>query len=320
MNRRSLLLVRWGVFIAACGFLYLRLARHQSTHDLWGEWTLALQRAPMLPLAWVAVLMVVNWGIEAWKWRGLMDHVEDLSFGRAFTATIAGTSLGLITPNRVGEFAGRVLFLAPEHRWQGGFATALGSIAQFVVTLVMGGLALGAQQAFALRASRFGDLATYGWLALIALVAGGAIVLFFTPRLLRQLLLKLPVLSRWERASAVLEGYSMVELARVLGLSALRYVVFALQFMIVLATLAGVPYTTSLFAVPIIYLMTTLVPTVMLTELGVRGSVAVAVLDQHEVMPGAILLASMLVWLVNLALPAIIGSVILLVARIRTSE
>jgi uncharacterized membrane protein len=320
VNRRSLLLVRWGVFIAACGFLYLRLARHQSTHDLWGEWTLALQRAPMLPLAWVALLMVVNWGIEAWKWRDLMDHVEDLSFGRAFTATIAGTSLGLITPNRVGEFAGRVLFLAPEHRWQGGFATALGSIAQFVVTLVVGGLALGAQQMFALRASRFGDLAIYGWLALIALVAGGAIVLFFTPRLLRQLLLKLPVLSRWERASAVLEGYSMVELARVLGLSALRYVVFALQFMIVLATLAGVPYTTSLFAVPIIYLMTTLVPTVMLTELGVRGSVAVAVLDQHEVMPGAILLASMLVWLVNLALPAIIGSVILLMARIRTSE
>ncbi len=320
MNRRSLLLVRWGVFIAACGFLYLRLARHQSTHDLWGEWTLALQRAPTLPLAWVAVLMLVNWGIEAWKWRGLMDHVEDLSFGRAFTATIAGTSLGLITPNRVGEFAGRVLFLAPEHRWQGGFATALGSIAQFVVTLVVGGLALGAQQVFALRASRFGDLATYGWLALIALVAGGAIVLFFTPRLLRQLLLKLPVLSRWERASAVLEGYSTGELARVLGLSALRYVVFAVQFMIVLAAVAGVPYTTSMFAVPIIYLMTTLVPTVMLTELGVRGSVAVAVLDQHEVMPGAILLASMLVWLVNLALPAIVGSVILLVARIRTSE
>ncbi len=320
MNRRSLLLVRWGVFIAACGFLYLRLARHQTTHGLWGEWTLAMQRAPALPLAWVAVLMLVNWGIEAWKWRGLMDHVEELSFGRAFAATIAGTSLGLITPNRVGEFAGRVLFLAPDHRWQGGFATALGSIAQFVVTLVVGGLALGAQQLFTLRASRFGDLATYGWMALITLVAGGAIVLFFTPRSLRQLLLKLPVLSRWEGASAVLEGYSTGELARVLGLSALRYVVFALQFMIVLAAVAGVPYTTSLFAVPLIYLMTTLVPTVMLTELGVRGSVAVAVLDQHEVMPGAILLASMLVWLVNLALPAIIGSVILLVARIRTNE
>lgn len=85
-------------------------------------------------LGTVLVLMLINWGIEAVKWQRLVRSVDRLSFGRAFMATIAGTSVGLVTVNRTGDFLGRIL-LDTGCADQGSFVAALGSIAQFVVTI-----------------------------------------------------------------------------------------------------------------------------------------------------------------------------------------
>jgi len=99
----------------------------------------------------------------------------------------------------------------------------------------------------------------------------------------------------------------------------LRYVVFTVQFVLMLLAFdAGLRLGDALLAVPLIYLVTTLVPTVMLTELGVRGSVSLAVLGALGGVASGILLAAFTVWLVNLVLPAVAGSVVLLVVRIRT--
>jgi hypothetical protein len=55
----------------------------------------------------------------------------------------------------------------------------------------------------------------------------------------------------------------------------------------------------------------------MLTELGVRGSVSAALIPGPD---SLILLSTFLVWVINLALPALAGSVILLFARIRSAQ
>ena len=271
MTRRTIQFIRWGVFIAACSFLGVRLIGHQSMHAIWAEWRSGTDRLPWAAVGALCALMVLNWGIEAWKWQWLMRPVERVAFGKAFTATIAGTSIGLITPNRVGEFAGRVLFLAPEHRVRGGFATALGSIAQFVVTLFVGSLALPF----------------------------------------------LPFLRRYKADARVLEEFHRRELLRVLALSVLRYLVFTFQFALVLNLIANVPYSTAFLHVPVVFLFTTLLPTVMLTELGVRGSVSAALIPGLDTL---ILLSTFLVWVINLALPALAGSIILLFARIRSAQ
>ena len=195
---------------------------------------------------------------------------------RAFTATIAGTSIGLITPNRVGEFAGRVLFLAPENRIAGAFATGVGSIAQFVVTIVMG--TVGLMTLFLSAGPDRVDPQAVAWIALCAAVACGALLLYFDPDLLRVLIARVPVVRKWARHADVLAGFSTRMLAVVLLLSALRYAVFTMQFALLLLAFADVPLGESLQAIPVAFLFSTLVPTVMLTELGVRGSVAIAVL------------------------------------------
>ena len=310
-------MVRWGIFLAACAFLYMRLAAHQSTNVLWGDWGRAITLVQWPVWAVLLILMLLNWSLEAAKWRWLVTHVQRMSFGRAFAATLAGTTIGLFTPNRTGEFVGRVLFLEPEHRWEGSFVTLLGSIAQFVVTIVFGGIA------FILWCNVEGAskvIASWWAIAgatLIAVVVAGSFMLFYSPHLLREIIARIPVLRSFDRAASVLEGYSTTELSAVLGMSAARYAVFTAQYVLMLAVVADVQWGIGLLVVPVIYLVMTLVPTMMLTDLGVRGSIAVALLVPANGSPAMVLLAAFLLWTINLALPALTGGVILLVARIR---
>ncbi|HMN04985.1 MAG TPA: lysylphosphatidylglycerol synthase domain-containing protein [Flavobacteriales bacterium] len=317
MTRRTLRIVRWGIFIAAGTFLYLRLFADQSTQAVWGGMGRALKDAPGWFWPVMVVLIVLNWGLESAKWRWLVGHLEPIGRLRAFAATLTGTAIGLVTPNRTGEFAGRVLFLAPGHRWQGAFATWLGSIAQFVTTVIMGGLALVPWWLMSPGMDAVRPSWGVAMGAVAAMVAAGALSLFFRPGLLRRLLSRVPLLRRLEEPAGVLEGYTAKELAAVLGMSMARYAVFWVQYALFLSVYAGVEGMAGLVVVPVIYLIVTLVPTMLLSELGVRGTVAVALLSPWGVDPGLALLASFGVWGINLALPAVAGSLIMLSARIQ---
>lgn len=306
------------IFLLACTFLYKALTGPKGIVAAEGRSLFERSLQDPLGLTVVGVLMVANWWVESVKWRTLVRDVERISPVRAFVATIAGTGVGFVSINRTGEFIGRVLFLRPEHRIAGGFATALGSIAQFVVTLTAGGIGL-----LALTVRGMPMPWPSGWISwvlasLTAFATTVALSWYFYPGMLRQHLLLLPFLHRFERASAVLANMSVDRLWSVLLLSAGRYALFVFQYTLLLALFGtGVDPLSALLGVPLIYLIATLIPSVMLTELGVRGSVAVAVLGPLGGDVGAVLLATTCIWLINVALPACVGSGILLTARIR---
>lgn len=318
MSRRTLLLLRWGVFVLACAFLYVRLSQWEDEWDPQALLVVLREPEALAALAATCALMLLNWGLESRKWRILVTDVEAISRTRAFLAVLAGTPIGLITPNRVGEFVGRVLFLSPEHRIAASFATAVGGIAQFVVTVVMGLIGLMALS-FTAEHDRASPAAA-AWVGLCAVVAAITVLLYFNPDLLRSAIARVPVVKRWEKHAVVLERFSNRMLLRVLLISTARYAVFALQFMLLLIALAGVPWAQAIMAIPAAFLVSSLIPTIMLTELGVRGSVAVAFISQGGAHDQGVFLASTVLWLINLGLPAITGGVILLAVRIRSAR
>jgi hypothetical protein len=310
---------RWGIFLLACVFLYVRLAGPKGIVAVGGQQLLQQLRMNVPVLLVVAVLMVVNWLLEAVKWRHLLHGLEQMPLGRAFMATIAGTSVGFVSVNRTGEFLGRVLFLAPGNRVAGGFATALGSIAQFVVTLAAGGLGLLLLTVMNMPLPWHAGWISWALATLTALFAFVALVLYFRPGLLRKLFLLIPFLHRFEQASGVLSRYRHTELVNMLFLSVARYVVFGFQFVLLLRAFdAGVDHVEAILAIPLVYLIATLIPSVMLTELGMRGSVAIAVLAPFGAADTMVLMATTCLWVINVALPASVGSLILLFARIRS--
>ncbi len=263
--------------------------------------------------------MVVNWAMESMKWRMLLKPFTRIGGLRSFVATIAGTSLALVSPNRTGEFVGRVLFLPPEHRIRGAVATMLGGIGQFIITLFMGAVAL------LIIANRSGweesELAhLFGALAFLTVACAiFAMVFYMDPVLLLRVLERIPLVKGSHTDINVLSTYSSARLARILLLCLLRYMVFAGQFVLLLVIFPNGPSLEhALPAVPVIFLISTIIPTVLLTELGIRGSAALVVLSPVGAAEGTVLLATFAIWLINLMIPAVAGSIILLAARIRT--
>lgn len=100
--------------------------------------------------------------------------------------------------------------------------------------------------------------------------------------------------------------YSAISLPLLL-ISALRFFVFSLQFLLVL-TAFGATFSLDIFyAIIIVYFFTTLTPSLFMGKLFIRENYALFVLAPFVDNQLIILLASFSVWIINLALPALVG-------------
>ena len=88
----------------------------------------------------VFLLMFLNWGIEALKMKYLLQPLEKISFLKSLKSVFAGCSITMLTPNRTGEFGGRILFLKPQNRIKAISVNIIGSISQLAVTMILGSI------------------------------------------------------------------------------------------------------------------------------------------------------------------------------------
>ncbi|HAL65701.1 MAG: hypothetical protein XD81_1245 [Bacteroidetes bacterium 38_7] len=268
----------------------------------------------------VLLLMLVNWSIEAIKWKYLISKIEEISFLLALKAIFTGVTVSIFTPNRVGEFFGRVFLLKNKQPVRGILITILGSFSQIVIYMICG-ITSGIIMYYRFLLPQNPSLGKLQWiiipLACISLVI--TILIFLNISFLGNILQNL-LPKQWHRIKrwfAVLSYYSRRELAKVLILSLLRYCVFSFQY-IILLRMFNIPLSIgNLFmAVMVIFALLVVTPSVALSELGVRSTVAVFVigmmlptgLRNDPMVNLGIISAASILWLVNVALPAIIGS------------
>ena len=90
----------------------------------------------------VVLLMLVNWVTEAFKWKYITRELVRITSWQAIEAVFCGLTWAIFTPNRLGEYGGRVMFLPNRKRIAGMFVMAIGSFGQNVITNVLGLLAL----------------------------------------------------------------------------------------------------------------------------------------------------------------------------------
>ena len=82
--------------------------------------------------------MFANWGIEALKWKVCIQKIQRINFMTAFKAILSGVSFSVSTPNRIGEYLGRVLYMEEGKRIKAVSLTIVGSMSQLIITLLMG--------------------------------------------------------------------------------------------------------------------------------------------------------------------------------------
>ena len=142
------------------------------------------------------------------------------------------------------------------------------------------------------------------------LVVVGLVILFllyFNMKKLAPLFQKIKVLKN-EKLIKALMDISIKELFILLMYSLLRYFVFFIQYWLVLKAFGlELGTVTELFLIPVCFLIASSIPTILISEIGVRGSVALFVFGFVSDLDIQIILASIVLWLINVALPAIFG-------------
>ncbi len=269
----------------------------------------------------IITLMVVNWCIEAYKWKYLIGKVEHVGFFKACQAVLTGVSISSFTPNRIGEFFGRVFILKKASPIEGILITIVGSISQLLVTVISGSIALLIFIPYYLNDSPYSHVYLYyGISALVFVLDVLLLALFFNISILATLKERILQnrLKKMQQFFRVFAFYHNRELAVVIMLSLTRYLVFSTQFYLLLRLFdVGIPYLNALVLISLIYFIMAIIPTIALTELGIRGSVALYFFGLYfEKFPlvggmdnAGVFAASTILWMINLGLPALIGTI-----------
>lgn len=308
------------IVLLPCVILYHEFSGKKNLGDIAAMFVQHLQNSNIWWLVLTLLLVPANWLTEVEKWRPFLVPHESMSRGQALRAVLAGTSLALFTPNRVGEYGGRVLFVRPENRWKALLANALGNVGQYLV-LLTGGLLGGLWFVGQALGWEFGLRVTLLIPAVLSLAV--LFYFYFNIRLIVPFARRIPLLRRLE--SYRREVYSLGEIERsklsvLLFWSVFRYAVYSSQYVLLLYFFGIKPgFTASFAGVAIIFLLQTIVPLPALAGLVVRGSLAVFMWSYFGANELASLSVTFLLWIINLILPALIGTFFLFSVNITKS-
>jgi hypothetical protein len=146
--------------------------------------------------------------------------------------------------------------------------------------------------------------------------------------ILTLLYFRLPWLVRWiemipkiDKVLAwikVLDDVNATILVRILSLSIARYAVFIGQYYLLFAVFMVPLDVQQVFAsVSVVFLVLSIVPTIaVITELGVRWKASMEIVQLFSANLAGILATSLAIWIINLVIPALIGSLLILGIKI----
>lgn len=255
--------------------------------------------------------MPVNWLLDAWKWKLLVGGSAPVSWMTALRTVLSGIPLALVTPQRLGEYLGRILHADKGQRAQYLQGHIISNLSQLAVLLSGGLLAL---------SYRFDVLESDipAWL-LSCLLAGLSLLILvlltvlFKPGAVRRIRRRAGFLKRLKVQLPATDLPGQRILVQVHIISVLRYILYVSQFTVILWFL-GVDesFISVSCTVALIFLVQTGVPIPALFSFILRGEIAMRIWQLFDDPRPEILVASYLLWCINLLIPGLIGYVVLL--------
>ncbi|HVZ95653.1 MAG TPA: lysylphosphatidylglycerol synthase domain-containing protein [Chitinophagaceae bacterium] len=265
----------------------------------------------------VVILAFVNWGIEAKKWQRLLQTIQRINFFTAYKSVLSGVALSINTPNRMGEYGGRILYVEDGKRIKAISLSITGSISQLIITLITGCLGLAYMILFKIDNYALVMGLSLFWiktLLILSLIATLITILFyFRLSWLIRLIEKIPSMGRYVDYINVLDSFNVKLLLRLLFLSFLRYVVFVIQYILLLHVLdVPIAWMNGVWVISILFLVLAIVPSFAIADLGIRGKFSTALLSFYSNNTVGIIGTTFGIWFINLFIPALAGSLLIL--------
>ncbi|HEY0667836.1 MAG TPA: lysylphosphatidylglycerol synthase domain-containing protein [Sphingobacteriaceae bacterium] len=287
-------------------FIYDKLNNNQNLSNF-NALTRSLSKTHVyVVLAMVFALMLLNWFIESLKWKYLVQRIERVTVWQAIESVFCGLTWAIFTPNRIGEYGGRMFFLSPRKRVFGAIGMLVGAFGQMVVTNIAGTMAV------LWFTWRFIYPGLWLYLLLVflgAIFCGFLILIYFNISWLNSLLNRFKVLKPLRRFFFILTRYRFKQLWKVLLFSVSRFVVFTTQYYLIIHLLVPeLLFFEICMMVFLLFFVQSALPSLDLLDVGVRSFVATyffGFITTHDI---AIMAATACVWFINLIIPAILGS------------
>lgn len=307
-------LLKLAITLLLLWVIYYQIESKTGLIEDWNDYlhTHLLEKWLLLCLA--IGLLPVNYGLESMKWYILVNHFQKQSYRLAFQGVLTGITAGMITPARLGDYVGKLMFIRPENNWKAVWANFTSSVAQNLVTVMVGipGLIWLAGRWLA---DEWPGLPVLNGNALIITSILLAIILFIlyhNLNFLVRIAKYLPDFSFFtqiKRSLSVVLKFERNRLNLVLLFALSRYLVFLLQYLLILVYW-GIDFQWILpVALSVVYLIQTVIPFPPLMSLLVRGEVALLILGAVTNNELLILFAALNIWIINLLIPAISGLV-----------
>lgn len=302
--------------------IYRQIRNQTNLEESWNAIRNSFSSPELFLLLAVVLFMVVNWSIEALKWRLSVLQVQPVSFLKAFRAVMSGVSFSVTTPNRTGEYLGRVLYMNEGNRLKVISLTILSSISQLIITVILGTAGL-----FLLK-SRIVESAFSGsstWVNLV--ITGGVLVSF----LLILFYFKLTWFVKWIERIRWVKKYSWLIselekintglLLKLLALSGLRFSIFGIQYYLVFQFYGiEIDWWQGFWAIAVVFFIMAVIPGIALFEVVQKIYVTREIVGLFTLNTLGIGLATTTIWFINLMIPAAIGSLMILGLKLFKKE
>lgn len=299
--------VKWAVAILSYGFLVYVLLSFDSYDEFLAQWEISFSAGRFVWLLLVLLLWPVNLSFEALKWRVLTKSLQAISFRQSFLSVLAGDVAAFFTPNRLGEVAGRCMFLDEENRLKGVSLTISSGVSQTLAICLFGVPSLVVSLLYCGGGSVAGSYVA----AAVCLFVAMLLVYAFLPDIFGKLLALRWVPQSVKRFLEPLCGHLRADLVRVLLISSCRYVVFSLQYYFLLRFfMVDLPLAYGAIFIATNYLIITFVPSMSFSEMAVRAGVASVVFAPLTDNLIGVMATGVSAWLVNYLLPMLLGSVV----------
>jgi len=305
-------LLKMGLIVLLVWVLYRQLFGRTdiSAEQLWATFLDNLSWSKLPLILFVCLLMPLNWLLETKKWLSLLRNIQPIRLRKALKAVMAGVTFSLFTPNRIGEYGGRLLLVEEDKRFLAVIATMIGSFSQWIV-LIVGG---------------WWGLVTIGYLGIIpmrplllltlVMVGIGLTFLLLTAYYNLNKVAHLLLRFRWTRSwgktlqQTIFQHYSSQILHQALFYSFLRYATYSFQYLLLLYFFGFEgQWFVLLLGIAVVYLLQTGIPLPPSTGLLARGNIALLIFGYLSGSATAVLSATFCLWIINVVLPATLGAI-----------
>ena len=245
-------------------------------------------------------LTIFNWFLEIKKWQYLVSTIKYISFFEALKQSLASLTASLFTPNRIGDYAAKAVYFETKFRAKVLLLNLVSNMAQMCATLIFGCVG------FLILITTYDLDVTYYKVVRIAFYA--IVLIFFIGFGVSYKNLSIRGYTLNDIITFIKSVPRLTHIVNI-SLSFLRYIVFSFQLFYLLQLFnVQLSYGESMVIISSMYLLVSIIPTIFVLDIVVKGSVAIFLFDLAGVNNLVVLCVTTLMWLLNFVLPSVFGS------------